>query len=197
MMISNHMPAYMPAQPATAEAGSPHEQADEPSSLPAAAKSASVQTAPATDAAAADGQQLSEEQQAEVKQLQQRDREVKAHEAAHFAAAAGLSAGSPSFTYSRGADGQLYATGGEVNIDVSPVSGDPDATVEKAQQIIAAANAPAQPSGQDRAVAAQAASMAAQARAELTTQQRAYQDAAQAGDAQSPAQRPPLLDLMV
>jgi len=41
----------------------------------------------------------------------------------------------------------------KVNIDTSEASGDPEATIQKARQIQAAANAPANPSAQDRAVA--------------------------------------------
>src|SRR5690606_36735775 len=47
------------------------------------------------------------------------------------------------------------------------VPGDPRATMEKAQQIRRAAMAPAEPSPQDRRVAAEAARLEAEARAEL------------------------------
>ncbi len=67
----------------------------------------------------------------------------------------------------KGPDGLNYAVGGEVAIDTSPVSGDPEATLRKAQIIRAAASAPAEPSPQDRRVAAQAASREAAAQAEL------------------------------
>ncbi len=50
------------------------------------------------------------------------------------------------------------------------MSGDPQATVAKAQQIKRAALAPAQPSSQDRAVAAAANALEANARAELAQQ---------------------------
>lgn len=126
--------------------------------------------------AASPEQQLSPEQQREVQQLQNRDREVKAHEAAHMAAAAGLVRGGMSFSYQTGPDGRRYAVGGEVSIDSSAVAGDPQATIEKARQIQAAALAPAEPSGQDRAVAASAARMAAEARVELIEQRRAEAD---------------------
>jgi len=102
-------------------------------------------------------------------QLIQRDREVRTHEAAH-AAVGGPYAGSPSLTYKSGPDGRSYAVSGEVSIDVSPVSGDPQATIEKAQTIRAAALAPSQPSAQDLRVAARAMQMAAQAYAELSSQ---------------------------
>ena len=57
--------------------------------------------------------------------------------------------------------------GGEVRIDTSPVEGDPEATLLKAQQIRRAALAPANPSAQDRNVAAKASSLESQARQEL------------------------------
>lgn len=123
-------------------------------------------------AAAAGG--LTAEERAIVAKLQQTDRQVRAHEQAHLAAAGGLARG-VSFTYATGPDGQQYAVGGEVGIDTSEVSGDPEATIQKAQQIRAAASAPADPSGQDRAVAAQASSMEQAARLELATQQREEQ----------------------
>ncbi len=113
-----------------------------------------------------------ERQQAEQKQIEElaaRDREVRAHEQAH-AAVAGQHAGSPTYTFVRGPDGVSYAVGGEVSIDTSPIPGDPEATIRKAQQISRAANAPADPSGQDRQVAAQAAQMEQQARIELREQ---------------------------
>lgn len=101
-----------------------------------------------------------------IEALKARDREVRAHEAAHRAAAGMYARGATSFTYQRGPDGGSYAVGGEVSIDVSPVQGDAHATAQKARQIQAAALAPAQPSGQDMAVAAQAAQMAMQASTE-------------------------------
>ena len=104
-------------------------------------------------------------------ELAQTDRQVRAHEQAHLAAAAGLARG-VSFTFVTGPDGKQYAVGGEVSIDTSPVSGDPQATIQKAQQIRAAANAPSNPSGQDRAVAAQASQMEQAARQELAAEKR-------------------------
>ena len=87
---------------------------------------------------------------------------------AHLAAAGSLAIGGPTYTYQRGPDGVLYAVGGQVNIDTSAVPGDPEATLEKAQRIRAAALAPAEPSSQDLRVAAQAAQLAVQARAEIS-----------------------------
>ena len=116
--------------------------------------------------------QLTEDEQQQVQDLAQRDREVQVHEAAH-AAVGGTYTGSPSLTYETGPDGKRYAVSGEVNVDMSEVPGDPQATMEKADVIRAAALAPAQPSSQDRNVAAQASRMRAQAQAELMAEQSA------------------------
>ncbi len=101
--------------------------------------------------------------------LQARDREVRAHEAAHMAAAGGLARDGASFSYETGPDNRRYAVGGEVSIDTSPGK-TPEETLQKAQTIRAAAQAPAKPSQQDLAVAASAGQMAAEARAELAAQ---------------------------
>jgi len=105
----------------------------------------------------------------EIRTLQLRDREVRAHEAAH-AAAGGSYAGSPTYSFERGPDGHTYATGGAVSIDISPIAGDPQATLQKAQQVQAAALAPAEPSGQDMKVAQKAQAMAAEARIDIARQ---------------------------
>lgn len=113
---------------------------------------------------------LSEEERREVEKLAQRDREVRAHELAHLAAAGSRATGGASFSYTVGPDGKRYATGGEVSIDTSPVAGDPEATLRAAELIRRAALAPAEPSAQDRQVAAEASMMAQEARVELANQ---------------------------
>ena len=105
-------------------------------------------------------------QQKEIEAYKARDQEVRTHERAHQSAG-GQYASAPSYTMSRGPDGKRYATGGEVQIDISPVSGDPAATVQKMQQVRSAALAPAEPSSQDMSVAAKASRLESQARAEL------------------------------
>ena len=104
--------------------------------------------------------------QAQVRQLAEIERQVRDHEAAH-AAAGGALAGAPSYSYTRGPDGQLYATGGEVSIDTSAAI-DPEATATNARTVIQAALAPANPSTQDLRVAAQARAQLIDAQAELT-----------------------------
>lgn len=116
------------------------------------------------------------QEQLEIADLASRDREVRAHEQAH-SAVGGAYAGAPTYTFVRGPDGKRYAAGGEVSIDVSPVPNDPEATLRKMEVVQRAALAPAEPSAQDRRVAAQAASQAAQVSAELAQLRRAEEAA--------------------
>jgi len=108
----------------------------------------------------------------QLQQLQSRDREVRAHEAAHVAAGGRYVTGGPSYTYQRGPNGRFYAVGGEVSIDVSAIPSNPQATLEKAEVVRRAALAPAQPSPQDLRVASNATRLASRARVEIAIQQR-------------------------
>jgi hypothetical protein len=132
--------------------------------------------------------QLSQEEQQTVSKLQARDAEVRIHESAHMAAAGPYATAGPSFTYETGPDGKKYAVGGEVSISTSPVKGDPQATLEKAQTIQRAALAPAEPSDQDRKVAAAAAQMAAEAQREIAQQKNDEAKASADEAMQSPAE---------
>lgn len=114
--------------------------------------------------------QLTEEEQKQIEELKSRDREVKTHEQAHIAAGGSYVLGGASYDYQTGPDGKQYAVGGSVNIDTSPVDGNPEATIAKAQVVIKAALAPAEPSGQDQKVASAARQMMSEARKELTYQ---------------------------
>ncbi len=129
--------------------------------------------------------ELSEEEKSAVQKLKKRDRDVKAHESAHMAAGGGIVQGGASYEYERGPDGKMYAVGGEVKIDTSSEN-DPQATIRKMKQVKMAALAPAQPSGQDRAVAAQAAQAEAQARIELTEQKSEDAEKAKAKEKEEP-----------
>ncbi|GJM25646.1 MAG: hypothetical protein DHS20C16_20610 [Phycisphaerae bacterium] len=115
--------------------------------------------------------ELTDEERQQVEELKKRDAEVRRHEQAHKAAAGGHAKGGPSYSYQTGPDGRQYAVGGEVKIDTSEVSGDPDATIRKMRQIQRAANAPAEPSSQDRQVAAQAAAKLQAAQREKSAEQ--------------------------
>ncbi|MDC0661710.1 putative metalloprotease CJM1_0395 family protein [Marinobacter sp. SS21] len=114
-------------------------------------------------------------------ELKARDREVRAHEQAHQSVG-GQYASAPSYTYQRGPDGVQYAVGGEVQIDISPVSGHPQATIDKMRTVRAAALAPAEPSGQDRTVAAEAMQLMLQAQQALARQRSASTEAGSSAD---------------
>jgi hypothetical protein len=135
----------------------------------AVAVSAGAGPAASSGAADADNEPLNEEDQKELEEMKRRDREVRTHEQAHKAAG-GAYAGAMRLTFQMGPDGKRYAVEGSVPIDVSPVAGDPAATLRKMEVVARAANAPASPSGADRAVAAQASRAMQQARAQLAAE---------------------------
>ena len=97
----------------------------------------------------------SEEEQREVAELKARDREVRSHEKAHARTGAPYT-GAPTYETVRGPNGQQFAVSGKTPIDVSPIPGDPAATTRKMEVVKQAALAPAEPSAQDRAIAARA-----------------------------------------
>lgn len=100
----------------------------------------------------------------DVAQLEARDKEVRIHEQAH-AAVGGQYASAPRYEYTTGPDNKRYVTDGEVSIDVSKAA-TPAQTIEKMQLVQRAALAPAEPSAQDRKVAAEAAQQIATAKRE-------------------------------
>jgi hypothetical protein len=114
--------------------------------------------------------QLTPEQEKEVEKLKKRDAQVRAHEQAHVAAGGAYIKGGASFSYQKGPDGNMYAVGGEVSIDTSPVKDNPQATIAKMETVKAAALAPADPSGSDRAVAASAQQEESKAQQEISQQ---------------------------
>ena len=137
------------------------ESAAEPAGEQAAAQSGETAIPPGAP------QELDTTTRRALESLRQRDQEVRLHEQAHLLAAGPYAKGAPSYTYQTGPDGQRYAVGGEVPIDLSAVSGDPQATLQKALTVRRAALAPTDPSEADQAVAAQATALAAQAQQEL------------------------------
>ena len=133
---------------------------------------------------------LTQEAEQAIAALKARDREVRQHEQAHKAVG-GPYAGAISYEYVTGPDRQRYAVGGEVQIDASPVAGDPEATIRKMEIVRAAALAPVEPSPQDRAVAALAQSLMLAAQAELQQSKRAEQEARlEGGGENAPLQEP-------
>lgn len=145
-----------------------------------AQEKAAAQQGEDASAQAGDSVQLSPEAEQQLKELKQRDAEVRAHERAHMAAAGQHAMGGAQYTYQAGPDGRRYAIGGRVNIDTSEVPDDPEASEEKAQQVRRAALAPGDPSAQDMQVAAQAAQMEAEARVDAREEK---QEEAQGGAA--------------
>ncbi len=115
----------------------------------------------ATDSAA-----LSKGEIRQIEKLKQRDREVRAHEQAHVLTGGSLVVAGPFYEFQEGPDGRQYAIGGDVQIDTSKEE-DPEATLEKARRIRAAALAPSDPSAQDLKVAAQASQMEIEAQQEI------------------------------
>ncbi len=139
-----------------------------------------------------DGKAYTEDEEKEIEELEERDAEVKRHEQAHFQAG-GKYASPPKYEYQTGPDGKRYAVGGSVDIDMSEVPDDPQATLEKARVIKRAALAPEEPSAQDRKVAREADQMATQAQRQIGEQRTsgtstpadAPQKTAETGSAQS------------
>jgi len=138
----------------TNEPGQPDES-DEPEDPGAAARPRGM-----------DGEPLSDAEMRQVQHLRARDAEVRRHERAHIAAAAGHARGGPHYDLAQGPDGRMYAVGGDVSID-SSTERTPEQTIRKMRVVRRAALAPAKPSTQDRRVAAAASRKELRAQQEL------------------------------
>ncbi len=114
--------------------------------------------------------ELTQKEQQELTQLKNTDAEVKRHENAHKAMAAGLQTSGPNYEYEIGPDGKKYAVAGDVNISYQK-SSDPEVNLKNAQKLKAAALAPAEPSTQDRSVARKADMEIAKAKQEILEEQ--------------------------
>jgi hypothetical protein len=134
------------------------------------------------------------DEHAELSRLRDRDAEVRTHERAHLSAAGGLARGGANYDFQTGPDGEKYAVGGHVSIDTIP-GATPQETIARARRMKQAALAPADPSGADRAVAARAMRMEAQARREMTRSTRTAPASAASAPA-LPADRGNMLDLI-
>ncbi len=113
-----------------------------------------------------DDQALTTSDKLFLQKLRQIDISVRSHERAHLSAAGGLAVSGASYQYKRGADGKDYAVAGEVRIDTSQ-AGSPEETASKMQRVRSAALAPADPSPQDRSVAARASKIMLQSQMEI------------------------------
>lgn len=140
-------------------------------------KSSEDSAAARTQGRVVNGKELSESQVRQLTKLQNRDTEVRAHEAAHISAGGDAIRSGATYEYQSGPDGKQYAIGGEVQIDLSEVPNDPLATILKMERVRSAALAPADPSSADASVAAEAAKIIAKAQAELAERKRAAFDA--------------------
>lgn len=176
--LTQPIPVVRPQAAAAAPAGSqpPHAVARTEKAGASASVAEAVRATP----------KLTPEQEARVRELQRLDAKVRAHEQAH-AAVGGQYAGAPSYETTRGPDGRVYATGGHVSIDLSPVPGDPAATMQKMEVVKRAALAPAEPSAQDRSVAQKAERLRLEAQRELRAQEAAERHAAMQEPQQAPA----------
>jgi hypothetical protein len=94
--------------------------------------------------------------------------------------------GGASYSFQQGPDGQQYAIGGEVSVNLSTAGSSPEAVIAKMAQVRAAALAPADPSPQDFSVAATADAIAASAREELLAQERQAAEERQSADQDPP-----------
>ena len=103
----------------------------------------------------------------QVARLRSREFEIRSTEYAQAAAAGGYG-GAPTFVYQTGPDGRRYAVGGSIAYDTSPAA-TPEASITKAQRVRAAAMG-GNASADDRAAAAAATRMEADARAEIAAQ---------------------------
>jgi hypothetical protein len=160
----------LPPQPASAPARQPPQSAPSESEQSSSADNPEETSRRSEQSAPDRGPlELTEAEQAQVRELQQRDREVRAHELAHVAAGGRYVTKPATYQYQTGPDGRRYAVGGEVTIDTS-VPADPREALAKAQIIERAALAPVEPSQQDYRVAAKARQMAADARREIAAE---------------------------
>ena len=115
------------------------------------------------DSPADNNQTLSQDELRIVQEMRQTDQRVRAHEQAHASAGAH----NVRYEYETGPDGRQYAVAGTADIEIFAPADDPAAKIAQAQKMRAAALAPADPSGQDLAVAAKASSVESAARKEM------------------------------
>ncbi|MDR2614699.1 MAG: hypothetical protein LBC91_05185 [Candidatus Accumulibacter sp.] len=160
--------------------------ATEPSGRASSGKEAADEAGSANAPRKRNGEALSEDELREVEKLKTTDRKVRQHEQAHVAAGGDMVTSGATYGYVMGPDGQRYAVSGEVGIDTSP-GRTPEETLRRAARIRAAALAPADPSPQDRNVAAQAARMQMQAAQEIAMRQWSEESGESEDDAETPA----------
>lgn len=112
---------------------------------------------------------LSAAERRQVSRLRRRDAAVYRRARTQLNAA-GHHAVAAYYTYQLGPDGKRYAVDGAVQLDLTPVKGDPRATKQKAEQVRLAALAPFDVSAAERRMATKAALLAKEAQQELDRQ---------------------------
>lgn len=111
-------------------------------------------------------------EEATLRALKARDAEVRAHELKHLASAGQYASGGIVYDYQTGPDGRLYAVGGHVNVNTGSVSGDPEATLQKARTLRMTAMSVGDPSAADSAVAQGASQMESDAMSQIADENR-------------------------
>lgn len=101
-----------------------------------------------------------------IRELKARDTEVRAHEQQHISSAGPYARGAAVYDYQIGPDGKAYAIGGHVEMDTGAISGNAEATIQKARILRQAALSVSNPSGADKNVALNAMAMEESARSE-------------------------------
>jgi hypothetical protein len=109
---------------------------------------------------------LSEDDREMIRELKDRDHEVRMHEQTHAALLGPYARSAPSYTYQVGPDGRMYAVGGSVEVDTGKEA-TPEETANKARILQIAATSVKEPSPADMAVAAGASGMLSEAMAQM------------------------------
>jgi hypothetical protein len=102
-----------------------------------------------------------------AQRLQDIDAAVKAHEKTHLLILGGYAKGTIQYDYIILPNGEHYAVGGSIGVDLKPVPGDPEATIRKARIVRWAALGPNVPSVADKQIALEAYQMEMQAQRQL------------------------------
>ncbi len=116
-------------------------------------------------------QGLTPREQFLILELRRTDREVRAHELAHYYNGRPYTA-TPEYWFVVGPLGNRYAVAGHVRFDFSPVPGDARATLRKFETLRRAALAPAQPSTFDLRIAMELDRSIAEMRTEIERDRR-------------------------
>lgn len=101
-----------------------------------------------------DAQGLTPREQMLLVELTREDREVRAHELAHYYTGRPYTV-DPEYWFVTGPLGGRFAVAGHVRFDLSPAAGDPKTTLQKYEVLRRAARAPSTPSPYDLKVAAE------------------------------------------